>query len=147
MLTNADEAPTEAIVKVSPGTWRCYGTEMEWNALHNRTWCWLGEWPSKPRVHYQLDTWFELRGATLVPTRVVLADTQAGHIWSPGPRSGRRCFECAPCVGYDVVALPNFYVHESFMVIVSFASGLQAGRRQFDSIISAAFIFNTGNCL
>jgi hypothetical protein len=78
MLINADEAPTNAIAKVGPGAWGCYGTEMEWDTLHNHTWCWLGEWINKGSGHYELNTWFELQGATLVPTRVVLKDLNPG---------------------------------------------------------------------
>jgi len=77
-FVDADRAPTEAIAKVSAGPWACYTTEMEWDALHNRTWCWLGEWPNKAGVHYQLDTWFELRSASLVPARVVLLNMNPG---------------------------------------------------------------------
>jgi hypothetical protein len=66
-----DQAIRDAIDKISP-VFNCYSTEFDWSKLYLRTWCWPGEWPSKPGVKDGIEAWFDFKDGKLVPNRVEL---------------------------------------------------------------------------
>ena len=80
LLLNAYAAIAEATAKLGTG-YSCYGTGLDWESLYTRTLCSHGEVRNKASYHYQLDVWFDLKDAQLLPKRVELWD-----IAQEGPR-------------------------------------------------------------
>jgi hypothetical protein len=80
LLLDPYTAVAEATEKLGTG-YGCYRTEIEWATLHNLTWWLHGEYRSRGSFHYQLDVWFDLKGAQLVPKRLELVD-----VAQEGPR-------------------------------------------------------------
>lgn len=75
LLMDLDQSLRDAIQKVS-AVHNCYNTEVEWETLHLRSWCWSGEWPGKVSVKGVIDVWFDFKDAKLVPGRVELRNTE-----------------------------------------------------------------------
>lgn len=79
LLMNANDAIPQAAAKLGTG-YGCFEVGIDWESLFTSTSCFhetaanKGTVGNKPSFHYQLQVWFELKGAQLVPMRVELED-------------------------------------------------------------------------